>query len=182
MLNIFGGLGVAPNQRQERRHRAKNPLAVAFFVDLEALTRRTQRRQNTDWQARIAAGGVDAVLRGQLEPLQAVWDDAPALQAIAPTAGDFCCVLFFRLSGALRVIFVDPVIEVLRLQVWEGQQQVGDVAFGVNDDSRDVVNHCFFKQVDAQPRFAAACHANDHRMGGEVARVIIDNIFCEAMF
>ena len=42
----------------------------------------------------------------------------------------------------------------------------------------DAIENCFFKQVNTESGFTAACHAQDNRMGGQVTRVIVDHFIC----
>ena len=53
-------------------------------------------------------------------------------------------------------------------QLGEGQQQVGQVALGVDDDGRHAVDGRLLEQVDAQAGLAAAGHADKHGMGDQV--------------
>ena len=49
---------------------------------------------------------------------------------------------------------------------------VGQVALGVNENSRDALQSGFFKQDNAQTCFARAGHTHNNAMGYQVFRVI----------
>jgi hypothetical protein len=75
---------------------------------------------------------------------------------------------------ATGVVGVDPGAEALGLQVGELQQQVGHVAFGVNQDAGHPIQGSLFQQTDTQAGFAAAGHSYAHRMGRQVACIVDD--------
>ena len=52
------------------------------------------------------------------------------------------------------------------------QQQVAQVALGIDDNRRDAVQGGLFEQADAQSGLARAGHAGHHPVGGQVSRVI----------
>jgi len=100
----------------------------------------------------------------------------PASQALAPLRRHLLRVFVRFQPGVARIVEIDPGREVRRAQRGEGQQQVGDVALGVNDDGRDVVQHRLFEQGDAQAGLAAAGHAQHDGVRGQVARIIVDDL------
>ena len=56
-----------------------------------------------------------------------------------------------RQALAARLVLVDPGREVRRPQLGEGQQQVGEVALGIDDDGRDAVDRRLFEQAMHSP-------------------------------
>jgi len=52
------------------------------------------------------------------------------------------------------------------------KKQVGEVAFGIDDDRGDALDGSLLQQADAQARLARAGHAGDDGMCGEICRVI----------
>lgn len=79
-------------------------------------------------------------------------------------------------TGATGVVQVHPGGEVLRAKLRERQQQIGDVALGINDDRGNAVQRRLFQQRDAQTRLATARHAQHDRVRGQVARVVVDHL------
>ncbi len=71
-----------------------------------------------------------------------------------------------------RLVLVDPGAEILRLEVREEEHQVGQVAFGVDDDGGDLIDRGFLEEADAQARLTASRHADADGMGHEVLGVI----------
>jgi hypothetical protein len=75
--------------------------------------------------------------------------------------------------GLLRV---HPGLEVLGLEVGEGEQEVAQIALGIHHDGRDPVDGRFLQQPDAQAGLAAARHAHAHAVGDEVFRVVEEEV------
>ena len=82
----------------------------------------------------------------------------------ANSSGDIC------LPG--RFALVDPRPKVARRQVRKREQQVAQVALGIDRDGRDAVERRLFQQRHAQPRLAAARHADADGVGREVLAVV----------
>ena len=59
----------------------------------------------------------------------------------------------------------------------ERQQQIAQVAFGIDDDGRDAVERRFLNQADAESGFAGTGHADAHRVGGQVLRFVEQRLF-----
>jgi hypothetical protein len=83
-------------------------------------------------------------------------------------------VLFFRQALLLRVLLVEPVLEVLGVEIGEVEKQIREIALGVNDDRGNAVDGCLFEEVDAQAGLARAGHADDHAVRGQIAGVVHD--------
>ena len=77
------------------------------------------------------------------------------------------------------LLLVHPGQEVLRGQIREGEQQVGQIALGVDGDHRDVVDQRLLQQAERQAGLAAAGHADDDGVGGQVLGVIQDQFLSE---
>ena len=74
------------------------------------------------------------------------------------------------LSG--RFALVDPRPKVARLELGKRQQQVAEVALGIDRDRRDAVERRLFQQRQAQPRLAAAGHADANGVRREILAVV----------
>ena len=85
-------------------------------------------------------------------------------------------VLLDGLPLARRVVGVDPRLEINGLHLRKLQQQVDHVALGVDQNGGDFVQRGLFEQANAEPRLAAARHADADGVGGEVARVVVDGL------
>jgi hypothetical protein len=73
--------------------------------------------------------------------------------------------------GGLRVY---PGRELLRGEAREGQEKVGHIPLGVQDQDGDALQEHFFQQDGAQAGLAGPGHPQDDGVGGEVARGIED--------
>ena len=67
---------------------------------------------------------------------------------------------------------IDPGLEVGRPQLGKRQQQIAQVALGIDGNGRHAVDRRLFQQRQAQPRLAAARHAHAHRVRRQVPRVV----------
>ena len=121
VLLVLHRLGVAPDQRQQRRDDAVDLLAVGFDVGVPAVARGAQRGEDADRQPGIRAGCVDAVAGGGFEPAHPVGDDAPTGESLRPGVRDIGGVLRDVHPGAAGVVGVDPGLEVFRAQIGEGR-------------------------------------------------------------
>ena len=98
-------------------------------------------------------------------------------QAASPFCHSSACwrgVVVHRQVLPARVVLVDPRPEVFRLEPGEREQQVGEIALGIDDDGRDAVDGRFLDQRQAQAGLAAAGHADADRVGDQVLRVVED--------
>ena len=84
-----------------------------------------------------------------------------------------------REAGRHGLLLVHPGQEVLRGQIREGEQQVGQIALGVDGDHRDVVDQRLLEQAERQAGLAAAGHADDDGVGGQVLGVVQDQFLSE---
>ena len=75
-------------------------------------------------------------------------------------------------TSATRLVGIHPRREVGGREFRKGQQQVAEVALGVNGNDRHAVDRRFFDQPNTQAGFPAARHAGDDPVGHEVGRVI----------
>src|SRR4029079_389496 len=83
---------------------------------------------------------------------------------------------FGRLTGAARFIRVDPRREVARRQLWKGEKEIAEIAFGIDGNDGHAVDCRLFDQVDSQAGLAAAGHARDDGMGDELGGVVKDEV------
>ncbi len=134
--------------------------------------RRRERSEDRERPAGVAARREDRDLRGVAQAADALAVLAPRGEPLAPLLGLGRGELVARDPLARGVLLVDPGQEVLRAQLGEGQQQVGEVALGVDDHGRDAVDRGLLEQVDAEAGLAAAGHADDHGVRDQVARVV----------
>ena len=93
-------------------------------------------------------------------------------QSLLPVLGRLRRVLLDAQALALRFARIDPRQELGRFQVRKRQQQVAEVALGIDADRRDAVDAGLFEQRQAQAGLAAAGHADADGVRGEIARVV----------
>ena len=89
----------------------------------------------------------------------------PSRQVVA------CCSANWsgRDAGLLGVALVDPGAEVGGRQLGEQQEQVGQIALGVDEQAGHARREALLDQHDAETGLARTGHAHDHAVRGEVA-------------
>src|SRR5262249_20076746 len=81
-----------------------------------------------------------------------------------------------RQSLIARVVLIDPGAKIRRLQIGEREQQVGEIALGIDDDRRDAVDRGLLQQSDAEAGLPAARHADTNGMRHQVFGVVQQQI------
>ena len=132
--------------------------------------------EDGDGDAAVAAWGEDIDIDGLAEGADAIGGLAPVAEAFFPEGGlasgeGVGGLVFFG-----SVVLVDPGTEGVGGEVWEGEEEVGDIAFGVDDDGGDAVEGGFFEEGEAEAGFAAAGHAEDDAVGDEVFGVVEEEL------
>ena len=128
--------------------------------------------QNREAAARPAARRVDenstADRRRSMRAASCPHSARPFVQRSASAAANASGVEPFR----RRLVLGDPRTEFVGRQVRKRQQQVGDVTLRIDRDRRNAVDRRFLEQRQAQPRLAAARHAETDGMGHEIAGIV----------
>src|SRR5690606_11848546 len=121
---------------------------------------------------RARAGRVDRHLGRLAVAPHALARLPPRLEARAPLLRLPGGVVADAQALALRLARVDPRLEVGGRQVGEGEGEVAQVALGVDGQDGDAVDGRLLDQAHAEAGLAAAGHAHDDGVGGEVAGVV----------
>ena len=80
---------------------------------------------------------------------------------------------------ARRVPFVHPGTEVLGPQLGEGEQQVGQIALRIDDQSGDPVDRRLFEETDAQTGLAAARHPHTDTVRHQVFGIVQEEVLAK---
>ena len=161
---------------------AGNTFAQNFAVALPRNGRRAQRRQHTDGNARVRAGRVNGKLGRVLQSQQAFTVNAPFAESFLPHFGGFLRGGFEGLARAADNVRVQPGLEVLRREFRKVQEQVGQVAFGVNNDGGDILEGGLFEDANAQAGLARAGHAGDESVRSQVGGIVEDGLVRKFVF
>ncbi|MDP2999605.1 MAG: hypothetical protein Q8N47_19100 [Bryobacterales bacterium] len=97
---------------------------------------------------------------------------SPPGQPVAPQRRLLRGVVLDRNALAPRVVLAHPGSEVLRAQIRESQQQIGQIALGIDHDGRNAVDRRFLQQADTKAGLAAAGHAHADGVRDQVARIV----------
>ena len=172
VLAALDRVGVDAEQRQQAGRDGADLIAHGLRVG--AVGRRRERAEDRDGQAGLAAGRVDGEVGRVAQALDARAVLAPVGEALAPQLGLRLRVVVGRGARLGGVVLVDPRPEVLRAQGREREQQVGEVALGVDHDRGDAVDRGLLDDADAQAGLAGAGHADADGVRGQVLRVVED--------
>ncbi len=129
--------------------------------------------------SRVAARREDAKVRAVAESGDPLAGLAPFGEAVLPEPCLSCRELGLRLARSLRLGRVDPGLEVCGPQFGERQQEVRQIALGVDDQGRYSVESRFFQKRNAKPRLAAARHADANGVCRQVLRVVDEGFVTE---
>ncbi|NTV04863.1 RHS repeat protein, partial [bacterium] len=143
VLAAAQGVRVDAGQAEQGADGARDLLAAGFLVSLPAAVRRAQGGEDGHRGARVRARRVDAELGARAQAADALAVLVPGGQALAPGGGGGGGALRHGLALAPRVVGVDPGQEVLGAQLREREQEIGEVALGVDDDRGHAVERRF---------------------------------------
>jgi hypothetical protein len=101
---------------------------------------------------------------------------APVGESLAPEFGLFSGELVDADGLAACLFGVDPGSEVFGTQLGEGEQQIAEVALGIDNEAGHAVDECFFEQGEGEAGLAGAGHADAGGVGGEVLGVVEDEV------
>jgi hypothetical protein len=138
------GIGFDADQAQQSRHRCGDAFAISRCI--AARCRRRERTQDRERQAGVAARRIDRDVRRFAQAPDAVAVLAPVGQALRPGLGGAGGELGGRRALARGFGGIDPGFELGGRQAGKGEQQVGDVALGIDHDGRDPVERRFLNQ------------------------------------
>ena len=158
------------DQRQQPRRRGRDRVAQALGV--VAIGRRCQGAEHGQGAAGVAAGRVDREVGSGAQAADALAVLAPPGQALLPARGLLRREGVDVDAGTCGGARVDPGREVGGRQVGEGQQEVAEIALGVDQDRRHAVDRRLLQEVDAQAGLAAARHADADGVRDEVRGVV----------
>ena len=102
----------------------------------------------------VGAGGVEVYGVAVGKRLLARLALSAAVDALPPFFGGFGCPAVGAFAALLQGGGVGVGQEVLRAAFGEVQEEVAEVAFGVDGDDGDVVEGGFFEKADAEAGFA----------------------------
>ena len=158
-------------QREQARRGARDA-RPGIFVALAV--RRPQRTQQGQRRAGAAARRQHAHGRGVPQLRDACGRLVPVRQALPPRGGLLLGELVGRQALRGGIGRIDPGTEVRGHQRREREEQVGEIALGIDGQHRDAVDRGLLDEPDAQAGLAAAGHADADRVGDQILRVVED--------
>jgi len=70
------------------------------------------------------------------------------------------------------LIRINPRLEILGRKLWECQEEIAEIAFGIDRDGRDTVDCRLLEQGNAESRLAAAGHADTDCVRRQILRIV----------
>ncbi len=168
VLAALQRVGVDAEQAEQRGHGGADHVGQGLGVGQHLGGRRLEAVENGHRPHGGAARGVHGELGALPHAPDALAVLVPVGQPLAPLVGGAPGQFVHAQPLLLGRGRVDPGAEIGRGQVREGEQQVAHVALGVDDDGRQPVNGRLLEQRDAQAGLAAAGHADDGRVRGQL--------------
>jgi hypothetical protein len=165
-------VGLHAQQREQRGGGGGHALAEQLVVRGQRRRGRGQRAQDGERQAGRAAGRVDGDVGRGAQARDARGVLARVGEAAAPGLGHLRGLRIRRQPLARGVRLVDPRPELRRRQPGELQCEVPQVALRIDGEGRNAVDGQLLEQRDGEARLAAAGHAHDDPVRGQVAGVI----------
>ena len=169
-------VGGNPGEGEQPRRRLLQVAGQEVGIRTHGLRRRGDPAQEVDGPPGAAPRGVDGELGRLLQPADAGDVLAPVGEPPAPELGLPGGELPAVDPGGRGLVLADPGEEGLGAEIRQGEEEVGEIALGVHGDDRDAVDQGFLEQGDSQAGLARAGHADDDRVGGEVAGVVEDGL------
>ena len=121
-------------------------------------------------------GSIDGEIGAIAELLDARAVLRPVRQALAPEVG------LLRGEGVgghgfvAGVFLVDPGTEIFGAQGGEGEQQVREIALGVDEDGGNTVEGGLFEQAETEAGLSASRHADADRVRHQIFRVVEEQL------
>ncbi len=172
VLARLQGIRLHPRQRQQPRHRRRNPIPHRRGVVGKTGRRRIQRGQDRKRQPGPGSWRIDRKISRGLQAGDPRTVLPPSRQPFRPGLRRLRRVILRRHLFAGGLAFIHPWTEIRRGQPRKRQQQVAQVALGINHQDGNPVDGRLLDQADAQARLARACHSHAHRVGGQVLCVV----------
>jgi hypothetical protein len=166
------GVRVDAEQAQEARGGGRDALAQEILVVTDRGARRGERADHRDGPAGRAPRSIDDHVGRLAQAADAVPGLAPVRQALRPAGGLVRRVGLEARSLLPRLVGIDPRREVLRSEIREREEQVGQIPFGIDHQGGNAVEQGLLEQRQAQAGLAAARHPDAHGVGDEVLRVV----------
>ena len=172
VLAALHRVGLDAHQAEQARDRGADALAERLRVLSHRRWRRGEGLENGHRQAGIAARGVDGEVRRLAEPPDALAVLAPGGQALGPGLGLFLRERVGADALPPRVVLVDPGPEIVGAQLGKGEQEIAEIALGVDQQRGNAVERRLLEEGQAEAGLSAARHAHAYRVGHEILGVV----------
>ena len=165
-------IGIDAEQAEQARRRALHAFGQQLRIIRDTGAWRIERTQDREGDARVAARRVDRDIGLFAQRGDALRGLAPLRETFRPLLRFLRAEFLRGHAGFARILLADPRGEIASSHLRECQEQVSQVAFRVDNERGDAVHGGLLEKRDAQPRLAAAGHADAHTVRGQVARVV----------
>ena len=146
MLATLHRVSIDAHQTEQRRRCRADAIPQSFAIFHRLRIRRREGRQDRDRHTSIGAGRVDSEIGCVFEARDAFAILLPTTEALLPQLSLLCGEGFRLQTLITSLIGVQPRLEILRAQLWEREQQVAEIALGIDDDGRNAIDRRFLQQ------------------------------------
>jgi hypothetical protein len=172
-------LRIEARQAEKAGHHRRHPVAQRAGIGQKLRGRRGERTQYRERQPGFGARRVDGDVGRGAEPGDALRGLAPFGEAVLPGFGGFRGQLGDGQSLARGIARIHPRLEIAGSERGKGEQEVAEVALRVDADGGNAVDRGFLEQRQAQTGLARSGHAHAHRMRGQVAGIVKDQVLTQ---
>jgi hypothetical protein len=113
---------------------------------------------------------------GGAKPADAAAILAPVGESVLPSLRDLGCVRLDAHVLPQGFCRIDPRREIRRQQIRKREQQVGQIAFGIDRDDRNAVDGRLLDEAESETGLAAARHPDADGVREQVLRVVENGI------
>ena len=163
------GIGVEFEQAEEARRGGLHPIRDRFRI---VGLRRVKGGEDVDRYPAGASRRVNGNIHLFPQRANALGTLAPGGETLLPDIRLLGSVSIRIHSFSLRILLVDPWPEILGAQVRKGEQKVGQIPFGIDDNRRYSVNRGLLKQRQTEAGLSASGHSHTYGVGDQIPRII----------
>ncbi len=165
-------LGVDSREREHAGDDCRGALGYEFGIGDDGRGRGLEGSQHRQGAGCTTPRSVDGEVGGLSKSGDALSGLTPFGQTLTPACRFAFGKRLWRKTLHAGFVDVHPRGKLRCLQIGEGEQQVREVAFRVDDQHREAVNRRLLNDPDAQAGLAAAGHPENHGVGDEIGRVV----------
>ena len=161
-------------EARERQQAARGAPDSCRGVLVILLGLRAERPEEGEGRTRLAAGRIHADFCGRFETRNSVGSLVPFGESGLPQCRLFCGSRIGCRTVRARARGAHPRTEVRGRQIGKRQQEIREIALGVDGEDRDAVDRRFLDQGDAKSSLSAPGHPHADGVREQILRIVQD--------